>query len=677
MVRVALITGVNGQDGSYLSELLLDKEYYVYGILRRTSLINTKRIDHLAKNPRFKTVHGDVTDLSNVISIIRMILATHPTRECFEIYNFAAQSHVKVSFEEPIYTANVDSLGTLNMLEAIRVLDLIQDVRFYQASTSELFGKVQEIPQRETTPFYPRSPYGVAKLYSYWIVKNYREGYKMHASNGILFNHETVAAFTPMIYKRSDGTIDIKPISEICRNESGLTIDESNKVYQEGTPTKPIEIWDKDGWTKVKYVSCYPHNVISDNKSPRMINGHQSAIMTTGEHVFFRENGQEVECKNIKVGDPLRTIDLPGPTHACELNVNLCQLLGALISHGYNCEGERVWFTSTSLNNTQIIEHMWLSIDSSNSTMKQQVGDMWHLHLNGRTNLFLELDIHNEDGSKRVPHKILNASPENMSAFLEGYVLWGSGQWDYIEANSAVLAQGLVYLMGCVGRHDVGVRVSRNSLTDYRLFTLKTVPPNGSNHVQNTVDCPNYDGWFYDLETESGTFHCGVGYGHVHNSPRRGETFLTRKVTIGVGKILRGEEECLYLGNLDSQRDWGHAKDYVRGMWMMLQQDTPDDYVLATGECYSVRQFCELAFNEAGIKLQWEGEGVNEIGKDATTGRVYVRVSEKYFRPTEVDLLWGDATKAKEKLGWVPTVPLGQLVKEMVAHDLENPFQFY
>ena len=342
MVKIALITGVNGQDGSYLSEFLLGKEYIVYGILRRTSIINTNRIDHLYKNNNFHTVYGDVTDLSNILFVIRKIISENENREKFEIYNLAAQSHVKVSFEEPIYTANVDALGTLNILEAIRVLDLVKEVRFYQASTSELFGKVQKIPQNEKTPFYPMSPYGVAKLYGFWIVKNYREGYGIHASNGILFNHE---------------------------------------------------------------------------------------------------------------------------------------------------------------------------------------------------------------------------------------------------------------------------------------------------------------------------------------SKRRGETFITRKITIGIGKILRNEEDIISIGNLDAKRDWGHAKDYVRGMWLMLQQEQPDDYVLATGKCYSVREFIERAFRRVGIEIEWEGEGVNEIGKDSKTGRVYIRVSEKYFRPTEVELLIGDATKAKNILNWQPEISLDELIDEMILND--------
>ncbi len=341
MSKVALITGVTGQDGAYLAELLLSKGYTVHGVKRRSSLFNTDRIDHLYKDQHEKKVnfflhYGDLTDSTN---LIRIIQETQPD----EIYNLAAQSHVKVSFETPEYTANADALGTLRILEAIRILKLEKKTRFYQASTSEMYGNVQEIPQKETTPFYPRSPYGVAKVYSFWITKNYREAYDIYACNGILFNHE---------------------------------------------------------------------------------------------------------------------------------------------------------------------------------------------------------------------------------------------------------------------------------------------------------------------------------------SPIRGETFVTRKITRAVAKIHLKLQEKLFLGNIDSERDWGHAKDYVEGMWMMLQQKEADDYVLATGKKITVRKFIELAFAEVGIVIKWEGKGVDEKGINTTTGKTVVEIDPKYFRPAEVDLLVGDASKAKKKCGWEAKTSVETLVKEMVASDL-------
>eukprot|EP00049_Salpingoeca_infusionum_P015351 m.297957 g.297957 ORF g.297957 m.297957 type:complete len:363 (+) comp15859_c0_seq6:371-1459(+) len=340
--KVALITGITGQDGSYLADLLVSKGYTVHGIIRRSSSFNTGRISHLFSNPitheqKEMILHyGDLTDSTCLIKIITEVQPT-------EVYNLGAMSHVKVSFDMAEYTGNVDGLGTLRLLDALRTAGLGDSVRFYQASTSELYGKVQEIPQTESTPFYPRSPYGVAKLYAYWIVVNYRESYGMHCSNGILFNHE---------------------------------------------------------------------------------------------------------------------------------------------------------------------------------------------------------------------------------------------------------------------------------------------------------------------------------------SPRRGETFVTRKITRAVAKISLGQQEYVTLGNLDAKRDWGHARDYVEMMWLMLQQDTPDDFVIATNEARSVREFVVASFKEVGVEIVWEGEGVEEVGKDKATGEVRVKVSPQFYRPAEVDFLLGNPAKAKEQLGWVPKNTFEELVKEMVAEDI-------
>jgi len=331
-MKVALITGITGQDGSYLAELLLEKGYEVHGIIRRASLINTHRIDHIYN--RIQLHYGDLTDSTNIVRVIQKVQPN-------EIYNLGAQSHVKVSFEIPEYTGQVDALGTLRILEAVCLLGMQDRVRIYQASTSELYGLVQEVPQKETTPFYPRSPYGVAKLYGYWIVKNYRESYGLHASSGILFNHE---------------------------------------------------------------------------------------------------------------------------------------------------------------------------------------------------------------------------------------------------------------------------------------------------------------------------------------SPRRGETFVTRKITRGLSRISVGEQDVLSLGNLNARRDWGHAKDFVEAMWLMLQQEEADDYVIATGEQYSVRQFVEEAAPYFGMKIVWEGEGLDEVGIDKNTGRKVIDVNPKYFRPAEVETLLGDATKAKEKLGWEPKISFKELVEDMCIY---------
>ena len=348
MVKIALITGITGQDGSYLAELLLAKSYEVWGIIRRGSSINTERIEHIFLEPNLKLRYGDLSDGINLLNIVHEIKNTYnnDNLEQFEVYNLGAMSHVKISFDMPEYCGNVDGLGTLRLLESLRNSGIpLEKIRFYQASTSEMFGKVQEIPQKETTPFYPRSPYGVAKLYAHWIVKNYRESYNMFACSGILFNHE---------------------------------------------------------------------------------------------------------------------------------------------------------------------------------------------------------------------------------------------------------------------------------------------------------------------------------------SPRRGHNFVTRKVTIGLGKILRGESDRIIMGNINSLRDWGHAKDYVEGMWKMLQADKPDDYVLSTGEYHSVREFIEKVFLLKGFDIKWKGTGVDEVGYDLKTGKELIFISEKYFRPTEVDELLGDSSRARNELNWKPSYTFDELVKEMVETDCEN-----
>ena len=310
-MNVALITGITGQDGSYLAELLLEKEYQVWGMIRRASSINTQRIEHLYHNKNLILKYGDLTDSTNISSIINEIKTKNPNMERFEVYNLGAMSHVKVSFEMPLYTGNVDGLGTLRLLDAIKSAELVPITRFYQASTSELYGKVAEVPQKETTPFYPRSPYGVAKLYAYWITKNYREAYNMFACNGILFNHETLADFMPMIFKQNS-IINIKPISEIVKYHTRLneiSVDEMLENYQEVVLNQDLYVWDNNDWTKVTFASGYKHNVLRNNKKPKFIISKNAAYFATENHVVILENGDEEEIKNISIGDKLKLIN--------------------------------------------------------------------------------------------------------------------------------------------------------------------------------------------------------------------------------------------------------------------------------------------------------------------------------------------------------------------------------
>ena len=788
-MKIALITGINGQDGSYLAELLLNKNYIVWGTVRRSSDINTNRIDHLYHNKNLIIKFGDMTDSSNLLHILCQIRNEHPDLERLEIYNLAAMSHVKVSFELPEYTANVDGTGTLRLLEAIRSSGIMEKCRFYQASTSELYGLVQEVPQTEKTPFYPRSPYGVAKLYGYWITKNYRESYDLFACNGTLFNHETLAGFMPLVYKKNN-IIDIKPISEIVKYETlnnGILIDEQNDKYQEGVVETDLYIWDDNDWTKVKFASGYPHKVVENNKNPKFLISKNAAFLVTGDHEIIMENDTEKKCKNINIDDKIKLIPYPVSennyefefkkntsnkleclycnrilSRVCHLNQHLkkckpkmefmcnsltleeSELIGLMVGDG-NISKSTIRFTNKDINKINYVRDLWKHICEHNNkecsfvikTIKSgfdKSKEIYQIGLQGFADFFRKYKIYNEDKTKKIPFQIFNSTKENQKQFLQGYNK-ADGlknnkciyEFKNFKTNSATLAQGLLFLLKTVTCQNFNINVeyvyqhgkqrlyySLNILSDTkysitkseekanivnnlhkqrisqrqiqkdtgisRKFQRLVINENYSgvkthknskenNTIKKIIDMKDYDGWFYDLETESGKFHAGIGMGRIHNSPRRGPTFVTRKITRGLNMILKGERESLVLGNLDAKRDWGHAKDYVEGMWRMLQADIPQDYVISTNEFHSVREFVEKAFLLKGFDIKWKGTGVDEIGYDTKTGRELIFVSEKYFRPAEVEELLGDSTKIRTELGWNPTHTFDELVQEMVECD--------
>lgn len=753
-MKVAFITGITGQDGSYLSELLLEKNYIVYGMIRRASIINTERIEHIFNHPNLHLKYGDLTDSSNITNLLHEIKLAHSDLERLEIYNLGAMSHVKVSFEMPEYTGQVDALGTLRILEAIRSSGYSEKIRFYQASTSEMFGKVQEVPQKETTPFYPRSPYGVAKLYAHWITKNYRESYDMFSNSGLLFNHETVAGNMPMIFKNGNNLleIDIKSISEIVRYHTlkdGILVDENKNEYQEGEVTTNLYVWDNNDWTKVKFASGYKHDIQNNPKNPKIIISKKSSYMATDTHHVIMDDNSEKEIKDIQLNDKVKLVNLPTEFN---FNNNLddfeAEFIGLIVGDGYVDERNHIRFINSNETLRNYVYNLWEKIcnkynqtpsfnyyPSKSGFNKDKI--VGYIDLKPYNFFIKRIDLYNEDKTKRVPKIILNTSKENKLAFLTGYNKADglkSNKCVYtfknFKTNSPVLACGLIYLLNNTTNQEYNINIetrtdikndikikrfyySINVLSDSRFskragtekeeivkehinngIPLRVISRNtgisrtfirkihrgGSaskedikfkevNNVKKIIEYYDYDGWFYDLETESGTFFCGVGQGLVHNSPRRAHNFVTRKITLGLGKILKGEEDKLVLGNLDSQRDWGHAKDYVRGMWLMLQQDTPDDYILSTNEMHSVREFVEKTFALRGFDIKWKGEGLNEIGYDAKSGKELIFVNEKYFRPAEVEELLGDSTKARTILGWVPEYTFDDLVKEMVDND--------
>ena len=652
MSKLAFITGITGQDGSYLAELLLEKKYKVYGIVRRTSLVYTyTRIDHIRKDLNLE--YGDLTDGSSLTNFINKIVRDNPGFEVFEIYNLAAQSHVKVSFETAEYTAMVDGLGTLKILEIVKTFpeEIRNKIRFYQAGTSEMYGEVVETPQNEKTPFNPQSPYACAKVYSHYIVKNYREGYGMYACNGILFNHETLAGFMPVIYKQN-GIIDIKPISEIVKYNTlpkGVMINEENHIYQEGHVETDLHVWDNSEWTRVIHASGYPHDKVKNNKNPKFVISKNAAYMATGSHEIIMEDDSEVCFENIEIGNKVKLVDFP----------KLSSEKNEIDDEG---DAEKIGL---------LVGNETKEKEDNNIITNSEI------HV-----LMKKYKIYNEDGTKRVPIQILNANTNIQLKFLEGYNK-ADGlkknkcvyEFKNFKTNSATLAQGLLFLLNNTTQQHFNINVentykngkqclyySINILSNTR-FSMKE---SENNEVKKIIDMSEYDGWFYDLETESGKFHAGIGKGRIHNSPRRGENFVTMKIINGVKDIRDGKREILRLGNINSLRDWGHSRDYVYGMWLMLQQDKPDDYVLATGKTTSVREFIEKAFVKIGVNIEWEGEGLEEVGKDKQTGKIVVQIDEKFFRPCEVDLLLGDAKKANEKLGWEAKCNLDELIEDMM-----------
>jgi GDPmannose 4,6-dehydratase len=746
MEKKAIIFGVTGQDGSYLAELLLEKGYEVHGVVRRSSSINTSRIDHIYNNKKFFLHYGDLSDPNAINNLISKILPD-------EIYNLGAMSHVAVSFELPEYTGNIDGLGTLRILEAIRLFKLEKKTKFYQASTSELYGKVQEVPQTETTPFYPRSPYAVAKLYGFWIVKNYREAYNIFAVNGVLFNHETISGNTPMFFTHDKINIDIKPISEIVKYHTLLNnvlVDESIEEYQQGNVERDLYVWDVNGWTKVKFASGYKH---TEQKNPRFIVTKNSSYMTTGSHHIIMEDNSEKEAQNITIGDKVKLSKLPNNfIDNNNVDISEAEFIGLLVGDGYVNPSNEIRFINSDEKLRKYARDLWQHI--CNKYNKNFIEPHYYPSKSGfnsekivgyidfaNSNWYLKReDLYNEDKTKRVPWYILNAPINIKHNFLIGYnkadglkASPGICLFKNFKTNSVTLACGLIYLLQETTQQEYNINVedtmkengrffyysiniSSNSRfsakssmnksekvkdmlklglsqreiskrTDISRTFIRKIQngyiPDGKHHlelntensVKKIIEYPEYEGWFYDLETESGTFHCGAGNGIVHNSPRRGPTFVTRKITLGVSAISKGNQKTLFLGNLDSKRDWGHARDYVEGMWRMLQVDIPEDFVLATNETNTIRRFVELSFKYINIDIEWIGEkgSVDEIGVDSKNhDNVLVRIDKKYFRPTEVDLLIGDYSKAKRILGWEPKVKFEELIDEMMGNDINN-----
>lgn len=679
----ALITGITGQDGSYLSELLLEKGYEVHGIIRRTSTFNTDRIDHIYEDPhnegaRLFLHYGDLTDGTTLRRILEEVKPV-------EIYNLGAQSHVRVSFDSPEYTVDAVGMGTLRLLEAVR--DYQQrtgiEVRFYQAGSSEMFGKVQEIPQKETTPFYPRSPYACAKVYAHWQTVNYRESYNLFACNGILFNHECVTAETPVIV-RQNGLIDILPIEDVVPHRTDTS--QGDILTTDLAPSDRFEVWDARGWTEVTCMTAtWNGSEAEQNKQVNRIASGKAIFQATSDHiVFVEEEGKAIEkpAGDVAVGEFLPCIDLPQPTEQIDITETEAWLLGIIAAAGVVSEEGNIRVAHQDSAALDRLAASWRKVAAGSSSLSvapaspevpesEAPESAMSVQLTGNTacgRYIYEL-LYTRSGAKRIPKRILNACDRERLAFLQGFNAGSqlsstqdASEFQGWQTDSAVLAASLYWM--ALTTLALPASIATEEKQGRLSYKINLNSPNvsgdrgkktGQSRAEVVAAEPiKYDGWLFDLATASGTFHAGVGQGWIHNSPRRGETFVTRKITRAIARIVAGKQKKLYLGNLDSKRDWGYAKDYVRGMWMMLQHDRADDYVIATGETHSIREFLDLAFNH--VNLDWHD---------------YVEFDPRYLRPTEVDILIGDPTKAKQTLGWELSVTFEELVALMVEADLE------
>jgi GDPmannose 4,6-dehydratase len=654
--RRALITGITGQDGSYLADLLLVKGYDVHGMVRRSSTETFQRLEHIRDQLNLHT--GDLLDQRSLGDVMRDC-------EPHEIYNLAAMSFVAASWNQPVLTAEFSGVGVTRMLEAMR--EVVPEARFYQASSSEMFGKVRETPQNESTPFYPRSPYGVAKVYGHFITVNYRESYDLFNCSGVLFNHESIISSTPLIVRQA-GILGVTTPADLA------SVRDKGASIQTFTPVG-LEIWDGEDWAEVRVITATRRRASDPDHQQRSIEARGGVVAVTSHHNMLRADDDVVAAAELREGDELKIADsLPDQVPWTVLTTELAELLGALTGDGYVARGgSTVRFTNNDERMRAGVAELWSRCFLGTSRFwtgrsgwnpERKVGQLG-LHGSPEIGRWLREQLYTRDGLKKVPALILNANREIQEAFLNGYYATDGlkkGGGDSVKTNSPVLAQGLVWLYALQGR-DCAVYVEQRAKSVYYQLNVRSgvlVGAKGQHLAKNPAEIRRIrpleapTDWVFDIETESGNICAGVGRLVIKNSPRRGLEFVTRKVTHGVASIKLGLADELVLGNLDARRDWGYAKDYVEAMWLMLQQDEPDDFVIATGKAHTVRDLVDIAFSH--VDLDW---------------RKYVRTDPRFLRPAEVEHLVGDASKARAKLGWEPRTSFEELIRLMVDADLE------
>jgi GDPmannose 4,6-dehydratase len=678
-MKTALITGITGQDGMYLAEHLLGEGYRVLGLIRGQNNPKRERLEQ--DLPDVELLEGDLLDQGSLIAAMQRVQPD-------EVYNLAAISFVPLSWNQAELTGNTTGLGVMRMLEAVRIVEGIGSggeparsgrIRFYQASSSEMFGKVRETPQSERTAFHPRSPYGVAKVYGHYITVNYRESYGMHASSGILFNHECVTAETP-VFLRRQGLIDLLPIEDIVPHRAMPK--GTPKYTTEPSPADPPEVWDHGGWTRVTCMTATWNGFErKPNKTVHRIAARGAVYHATSDHVVFTEKDGEANeqpADSVRVGDRLALIDLPPPTDSMSMTEDEAWLLGILAHEGYVSEDRgRVSCTNQDAALLDRVVETWRRVTGGHASRYVAASGfpggrpVTQLRLNGAGayGFYLRESLYTRSGNKRVPRRVLNAPREARLAFLRGFNA-GDGlkstpciyEFQGFNTSSAVLAAGLYWLSrATLGQRAIICTEERAERLYFQInLNAPQVDAGREHHLQRPLaevvraQPTSYRGWLFDLATTSGTFHAGVGQGWIHNSPRRGFEFVTRKISHGVARIKLGKQRELLLGNLDARRDWGYAGDYVRAMHLMLQQSQGDDYVIGTGVTHTVRDFVEAAFRHVG--LDWQE---------------HVRSDTRYMRPAEVDQLTADPSKARQVLGWEPHTSFEQLVLMMVEADLE------
>jgi GDPmannose 4,6-dehydratase len=655
----ALITGVTGQDGSYLADLLLEKGYEVHGMVRRASTEKFERIEHI--RDRITLHQGDLLDQRSLVDALRV---SQPS----EIYNLAAMSFVAVSWIQPTLTAEFTGVGVTRMLEAMR--EVCPDARFYQASSSEMFGKVREVPQSETTPFYPRSPYGVAKAYGHFITVNYRESYDLHATSGILFNHECISEQCPLLIREA-GMISVKTLAEL------VPLRTRSESPQSFLPSSLLEVWDGENWTPIMAITATRRRPDDPDHRVLSVQARAGCVEVTAHHKMLDASYDQVAARDVQEGDELALAeDMPEPADSNIASLEMSELLGLMAADGHvPKEGSTTCFVNNDPQLRERVSALWIELFGGRSK-ERTCASGWNrelrVHRVDLTNCPLGTDwlrdqLYTPRGIKQVPPIVLNSDLECQQAFLRGYYAGDGlkkGNGESVKTNSAVLAQGLCWMHHLNGQ-PASVYVEQRGPASYYQLNLRSavkVGAKGDHLRENPAEVRRVvpanvadDEWTFDIETESGVFCAGVGRLVISNSPRRGLEFVTRKITWHAAAIKLGLESELRLGNLDAERDWGYAKDYVEAMWLMLQRDTAEDYVIATGQAHSVRECCAIAFDEAGLG-DWER---------------HVVIDPAFVRPAEVDHLIGDASKAERDLGWRPKTSFEELIRLMTRADLE------